>query len=387
MENKKCIVYIGYEIPTGDASAIRVFSNAKALKEYGFDVYILSFDKNLNNSFFTDEQEEIDGVHILRAKLPSYMSIDGIKYIFGIKKLLNAFKIIEQQNQISAIIAYNYPSFAFDKLVKYCKKNNKKIICDCTEWHSSVHYKGLIKMIKDVEINHGMKTAYKKSDGIIVISSVMEQYFSNNKTILIPPLQFEKRDFVEKKDREIQFIYAGIPGLDKDRLDLIIDSLIQFKEGYILNIYGISFDKYIEIFNINPEKAKQITNNTQIIFHGPVSHCQIVKALKMSDFSLIIRNKSRKNDYGFPTKFAESINNGVPVFVNDFSDILKYTKENELGIIAEDLLNLSKYFEEAINMSFEELNKLKKNCQKCELFMYKSYEEELGKFVENFYND
>ena len=73
----------------------------------------------------------------------------------------------------------------------------------------------------------------------------------------------------------------------------------------------------------NPEAdAENIPN--EIVFLGRVSHAQSIAYLKGSDCSLIIRDSTRTNNAGFPTKFVEAVTLGVGVIATDISDLAVY---------------------------------------------------------------
>lgn len=389
MIDDRCLVYIGYDIPDGNASSVRVFSNALALKEFGYKVFILSFDEHTDHlSFNINKCTEINGIIVLRAKMPSYKSIAGLKFLFGIRYITQILDEIKKENRVDAIIAYNHPSFSYDKLVNYAKKNRIKIIADCTEWHTALHHKGIIRVIKEIEIINGMNRSYQKSDGIVCISREMQKYFTKNKTLLVPPLQFEKANdsYKENNSNIRRFIYAGIPGTDKDRLDLIINVFLRISLPYQLDIYGVSIIDFGRIYSKNNNELLKIMNNKSIIFHGKVSHSEIIEKLKTSDFSLIFRNSSRKNNFGFPTKYAEAITAGVPVIVTNFSDVAYYTQKYQLGLCVENDNEIKDVVTQAI-LDDIKLEKMRNNCKSTKLFYYSSYIEKLGNFIQELSDD
>ena len=105
-----------------------------------------------------------------------------------------------------------------------------------------------------------------------------------------------------------------------------------------------------------------------------------------SDFALIIRESIRRNNVGFPTKFGESINCGTPVIVSDFSDVVYYTKQYNVGIVTK-IDSIEEGIIEALDMSDEELFAMHKRCQECEAFYYTGHINELGSFVKDVINN
>ena len=76
---------------------------------------------------------------------------------------------------------------------------------------------------------------------------------------------------------------------------------------------------------------------SNIHFWGRVSHSEALAIVASSNYSIIIREPTRKNNAGFPTKFVESISLGTPVLCNKFSDVDRYLTDNQNGgIIRKD---------------------------------------------------
>ena len=70
-----------------------------------------------------------------------------------------------------------------------------------------------------------------------------------------------------------------------------------------------------------------------VIFEGFVSHAQAVKFILSCDCYIFIRESDRRNNAGFPTKFAESFTAGVPVITTDVSDVREYIEKSGNGTV------------------------------------------------------
>jgi hypothetical protein len=106
----------------------------------------------------------------------------------------------------------------------------------------------------------------------------------------------------------------------------------------------------------------------------------VLKELAQSDFSLIIRQSSHRNNVGFPTKFGESINCGTPVIVSNFSDVVYYTNKYDVGIVAE-VNNIRSSILQALDIDDESLCLMRQRCKECTAFYYKGHVTEIGNFV------
>lgn len=372
------ILYIGNDVPNKSAAGVRVFANALAIKEYGYDVVILSFDKKNNRE---TSYEKINDISVIRYPYPQTI-VEWYKYLTGLSPYSDAIKA---NKNIKAVIAYEIPAVSFLRVRNYCHKNNIKIIADSTEWHTTTHLHGINKVIKMWDICATMRYAYLHADAIITVSSYLDNYFSRHglQTIVVPPLYSCNSQVVSKRQNDgvKHLVYAGQIGADKDKLNVIIDALKDCR-NYELNIYGIAKQEYISIYPEYDNVLQSIeTLHEKICFHGFVPQGQVLAAVANSDFSVLIRDSSRRNNAGFPTKFGESIECGTPVIANVFSDVKSYMVKYGLGIVVEDMSALGEKLNEAIQMSDGELKRLKENCRNCRVFNYRNHIERLGDFI------
>lgn len=374
----KTIVYMGCDFPSGNAAAIRVAANVFALNNFGYNVIVLSYDHVMPETGIDKYSENITVVHVQYPMGPS----SYIKYLFSIKEYVKVLKSLKTED-IDAVITYDQPAISFLRLKKYCSKKKIALICDCAEWHTTVHLRGIAKWIKAIDISLSMRWAYKSADGIIAISNYLEEFYKNKvEVIRIPPLQYHEREHKELSvSHPRKFIYAGVAGRDKDRLDLIIDAFEKVDGEFAFHVFGMEENEFVQQYEGIDIKISKIRERAKIVFYGYVSHDVILHELHNADFSLLIRNTSRKNNAGFPTKFVECVNYGVPVIANEFSDVRYYVEQYELGLLCENIDKLSATLQDAINISDEKLILLKENCINYRGFFYDSYTRELGEFI------
>lgn len=379
MNNK--IVYIGSNIPDKTPAGVRVFANALALKDYGYDVKIISRDIDFHIEF--DQNEGIDTWHIKRP-------VSTKEWMTALVSVKLYTKIIDGLQNVRAVIAYELPAIAFLRLRDYCKRNGIKLICEVAEWQKwanlgNLGYIG--RIIRLTDINMQMRYAYKKSDAIIVTSHYFAEHFNKYLPVLsLPTLQCHRLDVSHHQMNNLprKFIYAGGLGYQKDMLVEIIHAFGEISEReFEFNILGLSKDQYAERFaediplinSINQRKDK-------IKFWGKVSHSVVLNELIKTDFSLIIRQSSQRNNVGFPTKFGESINCGTPVIVTDFSDVVYYTKKYNVGIVT-TVNNIAEGIQKALDMDDEALCQMHQRCKDCDAFYYKGHVGEIGDFIKS----
>lgn len=372
------VVYIGSNIPDKTPAGVRVFANALALREYGYDVKLISKDRDYQSGF--DQNEGIDTWHLRNPQSTK-------EWISSMVDIRAYKKIIETIGDVKIVIAYELPSIAFLRLRRFCKRKGIKLICEAAEWQrwENLGHLGFVaRNVRLLDININMHYAYKKADAIIVTSHYFADHFKGNLPVLtLPTLQCHRLEIGNvQTNHPRKFIYAGGLGYQKDMLVEIIQAFSELSgREFEFNILGLSKEQYAERFADKIPVVEAINReNEKIKFWGKVSHTEVLDELRRSDFSLIIRQSSHRNNVGFPTKFGESINCGTPVIVSDFSDVVYYTELYNVGIVA-DISNIKEGIQKAIEMGEEELLQMHQRCKKCDAFYYKGHSKEIGDFI------
>lgn len=367
----KTIVYVGgFELPDKNAAAQRVIGNSNALKELGYEIILLGVSKKEKN---LKDYKEINNFKYYEKLYPKTV-IDWILYLVNIKDVVNTMK---KYNTIEYLICYNYPAIALWRLRSYCKKRNIKIIADATEWYQGegniIH-----KFFKNIDTFLRMKVIHFKLDGMIVISKYLENFYKKKvKTIYIPPLvdKNEKKwqDINGNENEIISLTYAGSPGKNKDKINKIVKLLYESHlDNFKLNLIGFTKEEFIKEYPEERETIEKISD--KIKFFGRISHIEVLKILKKSDFSIFFRDINRVTMAGFPTKFAESFSCGIPVITTKTSDLCDYLKEGINGFWLEEDIK------ESLNkiLKTKNLKEMKKNIDR-ETFDFRNYIKEFKK--------
>ena len=115
-----------------------------------------------------------------------------------------------------------------------------------------------------------------------------------------------------------------------------------------------------------------------VLFKGRVSHDTSLSYLKESDCSLIIREPTRTNNAGFPTKFVEAVALGIDVIATDVSDLGEYaTMINNVYIVHDELY-------ETMEAYIKEFNRKPRN--RNSVFDYRKWNKKLCAFFDNCLN-
>jgi len=374
---KGTIIYIGgFRLPDGNAAGPRVMNNAKIFRELGYKVVFIDVadkvDFNVEKNF-----RIIEGFECYSKKYP-----DGKRWIEYLTSISDFKKIYMKYNDVKMVVTYNYQSFAFFKLKRFCAKKKIKLISDCTEW-----YQRTINIIKLIDTEIRMQHIQKRIDGVISISGFLHEYYKNYNSVQIPPL-VDINDDVWKKTADnhegIVFSYVGSPGKNKDKLDVIIDALSRIKTDrkYLFNIIGITREQYLEYYPQDKEKLEKLTDNVK--FLGRVQRDYALKCLKESDFSVFFRPDTLTTKAGFPTKYAEAVTCGIPVVANHTSDLCEYLKDgvNGFAINGFDMKDVKETFERIFETKDEQIGTIKKYCEENNgIFDYRNYVDEMKKIL------
>jgi glycosyltransferase involved in cell wall biosynthesis len=401
-EKKAAILYIGnFCLSELNASGKRVLANALLLKNIGYEVVFIGFGKQgvkneciksiCNNEFISYTFLYSNDIF----RMMAYNRYKRCKVIFN---------EVKEKYVIKAIIMYGSMANAIYNLyvAKWCKNNGIKVIYDHVDIFSHPDKKNVIKyFIKKIDYEILYKLVFNKCDGIIAISSYIKEYHKKNNRLLcivIPPLVYKTKKSRQRKSNEEYIIitYAGTitdvnrdPRLWKDRIDLMIDAILYvFNNSNIkIKFYLIGFNKeeLIAMFprKMRSEYEKKISELKEVIeFLGEKKQLEVEDYLIESDFSFLIRDENQTTMAGFPTKVSESISCGLPVILNNTSDIKKYIIQGINGfIIPKEEAGL--YLLRILSMNKKNIDELKKSTYECKTFYYMNYLLPMKSFLEN----
>lgn len=329
-KRKKRFLYIGgFQLPDKNAAALRVLSIAKIIRDLGHEVIFLNALKIPEKSGYDFRWKNYEGFPCLEYKRENLY-----KYLTDSKKII---EVIEEY-KIDTIIAYNYPAIALNRLRKYCRKRNISCYGDVTEWY--VPSGNLIfRILKGLDTEFRMRYVQIRLDGIIAISEYLYHYYHKRiNTVKIPPLVDVKEEKwkmnVEKSTSEVlKLVYAGSPSRQKERLDFIVETIQKSEIPIKLTIIGITLKEYESIYGKN-----YIGKNVE--FLGKIEHRAVIRQIKLSDWSIVLRDKNKVVTAGFPTKVVESISCGTPVIANRFSNVDEYLNESN-SILINDIVEFN----------------------------------------------
>lgn len=318
MMHNNNVLYVGpFKLPDKNAAAQRVYGNALALRDIGYEVYFLNYsEENVETKW-----REWEG--FLCYECPKRNLLSSLTDIGDVQE------IIKQKN-ISAVIAYNYPSVALCKLIGFCKKHGIRCYADATEWYVPQGKNFVFRIVKTIDTEVRMRLLHFRMDGVIAISQYLYDYYKPRvKTVKIPPLvdsqaaKWNNKKNIKTTEKTV-FVYAGSPSAQKERLDLIVEAveIAGKKNPLCLQVIGINKEQYDKTYG----KEYQ---GTSVEFLGKLSHLDTLRKVQEANWTVVIRDNNKVVKAGFPTKIVESITCGVPVIANRFSNYLQYLDEND----------------------------------------------------------
>lgn len=386
------IIYVGcFRLPNYDAAAPRVLNNARIMKMCGHEVRFLSWGGAYRESDRCgDGKYRIDGMeYIITDELNGSVGFLGRLKESLTRGNYSLSQIKKMAIQPDLIIMYNADRRFALKMLKYCQGVGIKLANDITEWYANneIH----VYQILPNYLN--MTCVQKMVKNKIVISSSLNKYYNSSNNIILPPLC----DLSESKwsaivDDErirpfdgITLIYAGNPAR-KDRVHTVINVVNKMaREGKSIRflILGTTRESYLVRYS-DVIESKELHEN--ILFLGRVSQDLIPSYYKKADFMVLLREPTRKNMMGFPTKFAESISSGIPVIANATSDISEYIVNGKTGFIVDDekAESLEKTLSSVLILSREQIEQMKQTTKDGkEFFYYARRKAEMDKFLNN----
>lgn len=326
------IYYGGFSLPDKSAAANRVVSNGKIFSALGYNTVFIGAS---DDSF--EGLRAVEGCNNMFEHAHPKSTKEWLRHMFSVEHIES---VIEKYDDVCKIILYNVPMFTLLKAKKAFSKRNIEVCYDCTEWTKDTDGslpKRLFKAFDEILISN---FAHRAADGMIAISSMMERKYKKAKKLLILPPLVDINDEIwhqqpENHDGIFEFCFAGIPDGKKESLDKVVEAFCSINKKYThLRIIGITEDDFTKIY---PDCVIPKNVRNKITFTGKLPHSETIKFVLGCDCYIFIRRSDKRNNAGFPTKFAESYTCGVPIITTDVSDVGKYIVNSGRGSLLKDM--------------------------------------------------
>ena len=320
------IYYGGFTLPDKSASANRVVSNGKIFEKLGYKTVFIGASEGC-----FDGLRPVEGCENMFEHAHPKSTKQWLRHMLSVEHIES---VIEKYDDVCRIILYNVPMFTLLKAKKVFSKRYIEVCYDCTEWTKDTDGslpKRLFKAFDEILISN---FAHKIADGMIAISSMMEKKYKSSKNLLILPPLVDINDGIwhqqpENHDGIFEFCFAGIPDGKKESLDKVVEAFCNINKKHThLRIIGITENDFNKIY---PDCFIPKNVRNKITFMGRLSHEETIKYVLGCDCYIFIRRSDKRNNAGFPTKFAESFTCGVPIITTDVSDVGEYIRKSGKG--------------------------------------------------------
>lgn len=336
----KILIVGNFRFGSDAANALRVRGVARALRLAGDDVSIL------DNGASNGDSSGADGTFPL-ATVDEYRSGSLSFLPAGIRGLLigdvSVRRVQAEAWKPDCIVLYGPHLGYLLRFRRLCRELSIPLVLDIVEWYQPEDLPGGRFGPYAIANEISMRHLSHQADGVIVLSRRLEQHYKDRggRVINIPPL-FEPEQTPARKasetDGRLHLVYAGTPGR-KEAFDLILTALQRLDDqgvDFILHAVGITAADVADrpgaagLGVCDPARGR-------IRFYGRVPNARARLIVAQADFTLLLRPPRKANQYGFPSKLAESMAVGTPVIANDFSDLALHLVDGDNAVFLREL--------------------------------------------------
>lgn len=328
------IIYVGeFVLPDKGAAANRVVSNGKLFNSLGYRTVFLGASESAE-SF--DSIRPIYGHNEMYEQAHPETAVQWIRHTLSTKDIL---ALVEKYDDVKMVVLYNLPVITLCLIKRALKRWNIEVAYDCTEWTNTTSGSTVKKVFKYIDEIAVRRLAHRIADRMIVISTMMEGHYREAKKVLrLPPLVDTDDEIWHQTPEEhngiFEFCFAGVPDGKKESLGKVVEAFRCInEENAQLRIIGVTEEEFKDLY---PEIALTPEAEKKIVFMGMLPHKQVIKHLLGCDCCVCFRESDRRNNAGFPTKFAEAFTCNVPIITTAVSDVGEYMKEENCGQLLEN---------------------------------------------------
>jgi len=374
--------------PYGSAYASRTLNFVRMLESMGHSVTVFCDYLSANIDTELDGEAKFEGTTIVYC-CKNRRTIDKLSVMFRTPKKLDKYL---KKHHVDLIITSSVAN-RFERVMRIARKHHIPLMLESCEKYHPTNWKYGRWDWRYIQFTHCWNSEYHKANGVIAISRFIEKYFAkkNVKTVRIPTiLDVQNSLWSDRRQRQphISFVFAGGLGGGKDRLAEFIEAMYQIngktKRQAVLNVYGPT--KEAVAAQLGNKKCLLDELGDRIVFHGRIPQDSVATAVMKCDFGLILRPNRESSHAGFPTKLAEYMQVGTPVFANDTGDIGMYLINGMNGYLLETSTvdDIASKLRDVLNLDDMRLNTLRTAARKTaeQSFDYRTYVKQMQGFIE-----
>ena len=365
------VAYVGpFPYPEGAAASRRVLGVAESLSLAGFDVVVASgAGDSLQNAGHLVRQAE----GIAWCRLPERMAEHWPRPLRRFRYAFMGGRTVEwlasQPTLPAAVILYSGYTPYLQRLLPWCRRNRVRLLFDAVEWYEPERRIGYLTSPYQWNIEWAMRRLVPQVDGIIAISSYLAEYYRHRgrPTVVVPPTTSEIHCGSWKPSPTLRLAFAGAPGhIDglgyKDDLAVVLSSVSQLvARGASIHL-TVAGPHPIAVHRMLDLKSRR--DLSWLATPGCLGRTEVQSLVGLSDFTILVRQRSRLATAGFPTKFVESFAAGTPVIANLTSDLGLHLRDGETGLVCSEpsVESVSSTLERAISVSSQHLQRMRLAC-------------------------
>ena len=385
---KHIILFFDSTLPTGTAGATRVISFAHIFSGAGFVVKLLGV--NYNNANFLYGEYEGEKYELLDFPEIGCTGFSSWKRIAALKQRLEEWLDEYSSHNSVCCIMYTCRNGFARFFTKYSKKTGIPIVFNHVEWHLRSMFPGKMGLFSFLQNRMELIFYIKQNRNIIAISSFLENYYKKRgcNTLRIPTILDTSIYSTGEPEHSkgLILVYAGKPG-KKDAIYNIIESMALLssteRQQIEFRIFGVTKNEIVKGKVLSSKALKLIGNS--VLCYGRIPYEQVQSEIVKADFTVLLREKTRNAEAGFPTKVGESMAAGVPVIANLTSDIGLYLHDGIEGLVCADATpqECARVLKKALSLTLREKKKMRAKARQCaeKNFDYRNYIKVLSDYL------
>lgn len=334
------IAYVGpFAFPASHANSLRVRGMAQAMIQAGHEVTICPGMESPEGDAEFSSAIRVEGVN-------EYARRSGLSKIRGVRGMFIGDATIEwlcsQKKKPDVVVLYGTHLSYLWRLQKYAARAKVQLLLDVVEWYDPRHLPGGLFGPFSAMNEWAMRHAAKNVDGLFVISSYLQSHFSEAgcRTLKVPPLfspmLVERPKPFRDANSMLNICYVGTPGR-KEEFGALFAGLRMAQDlgiNVCMHMVGLTESEFRHSY---PTAIGGGESRESIKFYGRIPNEAAKTIISSCDFMIVVRQRSRVTQAGFPSKVAESLSLGIPVIVNKFSDLEPYVCSGNAGLIIDEL--------------------------------------------------
>ncbi len=344
------IVIVGYlTFPTGSASGARMRNFALGFRECGAQVYVLAMAPMLqdpDNPRHTPLNYE--GITYERTAWfdlsASRGAVSRLRWFLGLygsvwttqRRLRN----IIQNGQCDFLLSYGRNAVLQWPLVQLCRKHGIPTVLDVTEL--AEHFRGwggrLSPLYWDLQL--GTRSMPRAFDIVSTITYSLKARYETlgcKQVFVIPSIEgwdnLPPVDPLPSHDH-FRLVYVGTL-TDRDAPEILLDAMriLQARSAPVcLDVIG-RYQHFVEGRNRAARIQADPELRSGVNLVGEVSDEELAKRLRQADGLVLLRRDAPTEIAAFPTRLAEYLRQGRPVFVSDVGDIRVYLQHGQDALL------------------------------------------------------